>query len=125
MKESQRGQVLLIIILVMTVALTVGLSVATRTVTNLRTTAEEENSQRAFSAAEAGVEQALQNNIANSGTFTNNTSYQTSLSALSGIEFLLNNGTPILKDNPEDIWLSTYPGYTNPWSGNVTIYWGN
>lgn len=125
MKNYERGQILLIVVLVMTVALTIGLSVATRTISNLRTSTDEENSQRAFSAAEAGIEQAMQNSIASNGEFTNNTSYETSIAAVSGIEFILNNKTPVLKDNAIDLWLSTYPGYTNPWTGTLTLYWGS
>ncbi len=119
----QRGQILLIVVLVMTIALTIGLSVASRTITNIRTSTEEESSQRAFSAAEAGIEKALQENTGSSGSLTNNATYQTSISALSGTEFLLNNGSPVLKDNAVDLWLSTYPNFTNPWSGTLTIYW--
>lgn len=120
----EKGQILLIIVLVMTVALTIGLSVATRTITNIRTASEEESSQRAFSAAEAGVEKALKDNTGASGSFTNNTSYSTTISTLEGDEFLMNNGSPILKDDAADLWLSIYPNYTNPWNGVMTIYWG-
>jgi len=59
MDKYQSGQALLIVILVMVIALTVGLSVAVRTTTNIRTASEDENSQRAFSAAEAGVSKRL------------------------------------------------------------------
>jgi len=124
-KEYQKGQILLIIILVMTVALTIGLSVATRTITNIRTSADEESSQRAFSAAEAGIEQVLQNNNSGNGSFTNNTTYQTSVSSVGGTGFLLNNGSPILKDTAVDVWLAPYPNMNTPWTGAVTIYWGS
>jgi hypothetical protein len=60
--DYQKGQILLISLLVLVVALTVGLSVVTRSITTVRTTSEEESSQRAFSAAEAGIEQALVSN---------------------------------------------------------------
>ncbi len=125
MKESQRGQILLIVVLVMVVALTVGLSVATRTITNLRTSTDEENSSRAFSAAEAGIEQALSNKSAISGSFTNKSSYNTTVSTLAGVNILLNNGLAISKDTPVDVWLSDYPTYANPYTGNFTIFWGS
>jgi len=125
MKNYQKGQALLIVILVMTIALTVGLSVATRTITTLRSASEDENSQRAFSAAEAGIEKALQDNLEASGTFSNNTTYSTSIQPLTGQKFLLNNGISVLKDNATDVWLSDYPSYANPWSGTLTIYWGS
>lgn len=124
MRESQKGQILLIVVLVMVTALTIGLSVAARTITNTKTSQEAENSEKAFSAAEAGIEQSLTNNTSYSGTFTNNTNYKTTVTTLSGTAFALNNGSPVLKDDSIDVWLSSYPGYVNPWSGIITLYWG-
>lgn len=122
---DERGQALLIVVLVMVIALTVGLSVVARTVSNLRTTTEDDNSQRAFSAAEAGIEQSLNSNVAMSGNFSNNSTYTTTVSQLSGSDILMNNGGNILKDSSSDLWLSSYPNYASPWSGNLTIYWGD
>ena len=124
MQEYQRGQILLIIVLIMVTSLTIGLSVAARSITNVRTSQDSANSEKAFSAAEAGVEQSLTSNLATSGTFTNNSKYTTSFINVAGTSFALNNGAPVLQDSPVDLLLSTYPGYTNPWSGNFTIYWG-
>ncbi|MDP2632177.1 MAG: hypothetical protein Q8P25_00445 [Candidatus Curtissbacteria bacterium] len=45
--------------MVVVVALAVGLSVASRNITNIRTSTQTEQSQRAFSAAEGGVEDVL------------------------------------------------------------------
>lgn len=56
---AQRGQALVIILLVLAVALTVVLSVVSRSVTDIAITTKEEDASRAFSAAEAGVEEAL------------------------------------------------------------------
>lgn len=121
----QEGQMLLIVVLVMVVVLTVGLSVATRSITNLRSTTEEENSQRAFSAAEAGVELALKTGSA-SGSFTNNATYTANVAVLGqSISFPVNNGEIVSKDEGVDIWLSNYPSYSSPWSGSFTIYWGS
>jgi len=53
------GQILILVLLVVVVALAVGLSVASRNITNLRTSTQTEQSQRAFSAAEGGVEDIL------------------------------------------------------------------
>ncbi len=125
MRKHERGQILLIVVLVMTIALTIGLSLATRTITEVRTGTEQETSQRAFSAAEAGIEKALQETTGSTGEFDNDASYQTTVTAISGLTLLLNNGNPIIKNDAGDVWLSTYPGYTSPWSGDVTVYWGN
>lgn len=58
-KKFQTGQVVLILLLVITIGLGVGLSVIQRSITNVSTSTKVEESSRAFSAAEAGVEQAL------------------------------------------------------------------
>lgn len=123
----QQGQVLLIVILVLVVSLTVGLSVITRTITNIRTSEEEARSQQAFSAAEAGIEKLLNTNTpTTTGQLSNEASFQASSTVVQGNTFLVNNGNPTLKNDGVDIWLSTYPGYSDPrFSGTLTIYWGS
>lgn len=125
-KFKSSGQALLIVVLVVVVALTVGLSVALRTITTLRIANENESSERAFSAAEAGIEETLVTNTSVPNTqLENDTSYKTDISALSGSEINLNNDSAVLKNEPVDVWLSTYPSFTSPWSGNLSINWGN
>ena len=123
-QDFQKGQILLIVVLVMVTVLTVGLSVAVRSITNTRTSEEATNSEQAFSAAEAGIEQSLTSNKAMNGTLSNNAKFQTSIVTVAGTQFALNNSSPILKDESSDLWLSTYPAYTNQWSGTFNIYWG-
>lgn len=125
-KEFQKGQALLIVVMVMVIALTVGLSILVRTTSSVHTSNEDENSQRAFSAAEAGVEQSLVSGSAVPlTTLAGSTSYQTAIATVGGPAFNLSNGTIVLKDDPVDIWLSTYPTYAGPWNGNLTINWGS
>lgn len=57
--KRRSGQILILVLLVVVVALAVGLSVASRNITNIRTSTQTEQSQRAFSAAEGGVEDVL------------------------------------------------------------------
>lgn len=59
--KRKSGQILILVLLIVVVALSVGLSVASRNITNLRTSTQSEQSQRAFSAAEGGVEDVLSN----------------------------------------------------------------
>lgn len=122
MQDFERGQILLIVVLVMVTALTIALSVAARSITNTRSSEESANSEQAFSAAEAGIEKSLTSNTAVTGSLTNNASYTTTVVTVGGVEFPMNNGSPVLKDEPADLWLSTYPGYISPRSGNVTIF---
>src|SRR3990172_86209 len=60
-KNFQGGQALLIVLLTMAVILTVVLSVVSRSVTDVTVTTYEEDALRAFSAAEAGIEEKLLN----------------------------------------------------------------
>ena len=52
----QQGQIGLIVILIMAVGLTIGLAVASQSLTDISITETEEQSLRAFNAAEAGIE---------------------------------------------------------------------
>lgn len=56
---SKKGQILVIFILIMVVALTIGLSIASRSIKNVSNVETTEKSERAFNAAEAGIEDAL------------------------------------------------------------------
>lgn len=58
-KDRESGQVLLIIVLVATVLLTIGLSISQISNQEQKVTKLEEDSKRAFSAAEAGLDAAL------------------------------------------------------------------
>lgn len=62
MKNNQKGQLILTLILVMATALVIGLSVIQRSLTDVSTSTKVEQSSRAFSAAEAGIEQYLGSN---------------------------------------------------------------
>lgn len=123
LRES-RGQMLLVVVLTMIVALTVGLSIASRTITDLRISRQNEESQRAFQAAEAGIERALQSAEEVSDVpFANNSEYSTIISNPSGTNFLLNAGELVDQNTGIDLWLSDYPDYSNPRDTNLTVYW--
>lgn len=141
-KQLQKGQVLLIVVLVMVVALTVGLSVASRSIVSLRTVNDEENSQRAFSAAEAGIERAVKGNCidtsctisADLSELNDNTKFETNFTTtakpITGTEFLVRGGVQVKQDEGSDIWLSRYSTelselYTNQWSGTITVLWSD
>lgn len=57
--NNNQGQVLVIVLLVILIALTMGLSIAGSSLKSVEQTAVLEETNRAFSAAEAGVEEAL------------------------------------------------------------------
>lgn len=59
MSNNRSGQVLLLVLLAMAALATITLSVVARSVSDVSVTTREEESLRAFSAAEAGVEEGL------------------------------------------------------------------
>lgn len=126
--DSQSGQILLVVVLAAVISLTVGLSVASRVITNTKTTTDEANSQKALSAAEAGVEQQIKSPVVNAAptpiTFGNGSSVVAKNIQLASSRLLINGGNSVNQDDGVDIWLSTYPNYTLPqFNGNIKLYW--
>lgn len=128
MKRNSSGQALLIILLVMAVALTIGLSVVSRSITDIRISQEQEESARAFSAAEAGLESLLATGeelVESVGDFTIDTD----------IEPQGNSSTfvfpkEIRADNTQTVWLVNHDEDgalgTNFYTGiDIELYWGN
>lgn len=62
--RQSSGQAGIVILLLTIVLLTVGLSIASRSVTDVRLSRQEEETSRAFDAAEAGIEDALRKDLA-------------------------------------------------------------
>ena len=63
MTNTQAGQAGIVIILLTIVLLTIGLSIAGRSVTDIRLSRQEQETTRAFDAAEAGIEDALRQDL--------------------------------------------------------------
>lgn len=135
---GQSGQALLIVVLVMVIALTVGLSLASRSITTLRNSTDEAASQAAFSAAEAGVEQAVKLGDVSGASILSGVSLHdknnsqissVDISLIDGSQFLLNNGNPIFQDDGTDIWLSSHTDdpsqlFQTAWNGTLFVHWG-
>lgn len=138
-KHGQRGQALLIIVLIMVVSLTVGLSLALRSITAVRVATEEDNSQRAFSAAEAGIERVLKSNTAITSpvSLQNNSSIDSvSVSPIAPLasRTFLRNGAIIEKDDAADVWILQHNAddtlnftqlYAPAGNGSIRVYWGD
>lgn len=126
--NPQSGQILLVVVLAAVVALTVGLSVVSRTITNTRITTDEADSQKALSAAEAGVERLLSTGgSSQTTTFGNDSRFSATSTNISGEQILVNGGNEIDQDDGVDVWLSDYEPtqYANKWSGNLRVYWAS
>lgn len=66
-RRNQNGQAVLIVLLSLSVVLIIVLYIMSRSVTDLSLSSKEENSLRAFSAAEAGIERSLMTLLNSSG----------------------------------------------------------
>lgn len=64
-KSNEKGQAIIVLILVMLVALTIGLAISQRSLTSIQVSTRTEQTSRAFSAAEAGLELALESGDSN------------------------------------------------------------
>lgn len=123
--NKEAGQILLMVVLAAVVSLTVGLSAVSRTITNTRVTTEEANSQKALSAAEAGVDFLVGGSRPSSSeTLSNESKYSARAVGTSSNQIILNGGNAALKDDGVDLWLSTHPDFSSPqWSGTMTVLW--
>jgi type II secretory pathway pseudopilin PulG len=130
---AQRGQALLVILLVTVVILTISLAVISRSVTDLRTSRQDEDSARTFSVAEAGIEQLLlQGGTLAPGSFGSD--YQVSGSYLltgnsSTFDF---GGGRFDQGTVQTLWLVGHNAADQPdpaagtYSGaSLTVHWGN
>jgi len=131
---GEAGQILLIVILVIIIVSTIGLSLASRTITSLRTSTEEAESQKALAAAEAGIERAIQGSIpiaVQGENPSNNSSYFTQFTQVQSSSFLINGGNVIPKDEGADVWFVNHdsgnnPIYSEAKSANfINLYWGS
>lgn len=131
--KNQQGQIVLILILVMTVALAIGLSVIQRSLSDVSTSTKVEQSTRAFSAAEAGIEKAIQKKggIGTPFDLGNNSSIErvdkVDIPGDVALEYL-----PISKEELAQVWLANpgdlsqvYTGCTAPGVCYLGIYWGD
>lgn len=128
MHNSSSGQILVLVLLVVLVGMTVGLSVASRTLTTLRNQAELTESNRAFSAAEAGIEQALLqlkqgNDCSGNSCAPSIDNVQTNVSVID-VGGSSNPGrsygvSSLNKDEVFQLNLDSFSG------ASVNVYWGN
>lgn len=130
-RNSQKGQILLIVVLASVISLTVGLAAISRSITNTRLSTEEANSQKALAAAEAGVEEQLNKAVTGNtdptsiGNIGNNSGFNASADPVDGTQIVLNNAHPVSRDEGADIWLSDYPDFEDPLTTSLTILWNN
>lgn len=125
--EKQKGQIILILILVVTVALVIGLSVIQKSLSDVSTSTKVEQSARAFSAAEAGIEKAIQTDKAvPSFNLGNDVKLQevqkNDVPALGqALEY-----PPLSKEEVAQVWLAVPDTLNNYYKQtSLDVYWGS
>ncbi len=128
--KNQKGQVLLITIMLLATVLTVTLAATFKSTTETQLTKQEEESQKALSAAEAGIELALQQGTVNIGLLPNFSGSgftgQATVTSSSSTDFV----TPLLqKDKQYTFYLATYSsttGFSPPYyTSGLKFYFGS
>jgi len=130
MSKSNSGQTLLIILLIAAVILTVGLAVASYSITDIKISQQEEESARAFSAAEAGIEESLKIGSATNVTVGNITAQVSEAIQGGGKDFNF-GGLKFASGELANVWLIDHtpegelnPSEFFPSNGKITICWG-
>ncbi len=137
--KKQKGQVLLALILIMTVALAIGLSVVQKSLVDVSTSTKVEQSSRAFSAAEAGIEHALRGGSTTSLPSLGSNNAQ--IKEITGGNLIpavppVNTRQdpleypPLAKEDVAHVWLAAFDSTSNPPTlfykqTSLDIYWGN
>lgn len=128
--KKRRGQVLLIAVMLLATVITVVMTIAFNTTTETQVARLEADSQKALAAAEAGIDAVIKQSV-NSGVLVNITDLNSGQFASQGItgnaqvkgEASPYFVSPLLqKDEQYTFYLSDYPGFGNPWSGNLHLY---
>lgn len=132
--QPNSGQVVLMLVLITIVGLTIGLSLISRTVTDIKISTQMDQSGRAFSAAEAGIESALKSVVVGGQPSTVNLPDATGTYSIANIG---GNTAPLTfpvtsPNNAQIVWLADHntDGTLNETSGNyppsssLDICWG-
>ncbi len=114
--KFKKGQALALILWVMSSVLVVGISIASRSISSLRISTQTERSQRAFNAAEAGIQEALRRDPKNlvSGQTLTFDGVEVSITSKEITDFT----GKVFKDKSAQVGLTGGSG-----SGGLTVRW--
>lgn len=116
-KKNQSGQIALVILLIMVVILTIGLSLAARSITDIRISQDEKEAVRAFSAAEAGIEEALRQDLSiwSGGSVSVGVGISANVTVASVYDITIEKGEPFTMDlTMPNVYLGAH---------NLDIFW--
>lgn len=119
-KKNQKGQALLIVLLVSVIGISLGLTLASRTTEQTRMSADIDESSRAFSAAEAGLEESAQHigelSFTSNPTLGAGGSYEVSIQPAGGTDQPYAFPGEIKNNQPITVWLV---GHKTDGSGDI------
>jgi len=121
--KNQKGQAVLIVLLSLSVVLIVVMFVVSRSITDISLSSKEENSLRAFSAAEAGIERALVIGSGQTGSF-DDASFSASVTNFAqGSDSVV---YPVsLKSGESAVFWFSRPSETNFTGNLIKLCWGD
>jgi len=115
LRKAETGQALVLVLLSLSVVLTLVLFILARSVTDIAVSSRQEESVRAFSAAEAGIERALVVGSGFGSTDIGNASYTTSVTEFALGETEINFPSPISSGDTVTTWFVSHDS-----NGNLT-----
>jgi hypothetical protein len=124
--QNRKGQVLLIAVMLLATVITVVMTIAFNSTTETQVIKLEEDSQKALSAAEAGIDAVIKQSVSSSvqinslGQFNSQgITGNAQVTTISKPTFI----SPLLqKDEQYTFYLSDYPTFANPQSGDLNLY---
>lgn len=128
--KYEGGQVIVLLLLIMLVALSIGLALTQKSVSDVAISTQTEQSSRAFSAAEAGIEKALTGTVTSGSSFNLDNSAVATV-ATSALLPLAGSGTgieypPIGRETTAQFWFTDPNNSAVSYSSNlVDLYFGN
>lgn len=131
--RHERGQALVIVLLSLAVVLTIVLFILARSTTDIAVSSSSAESTRAFSAAEAGVENALIIGTNSNPNFGNNTSYTATVTGFAIGQTSFNYPIELYSGDSMNVWFVSHDskGNITPCSGTdcftgtaMNICWG-
>lgn len=129
----ESGQALVLVLLSLSVVLTIVLFVLSRSITDISTSSKQEESVRAFSAAEAGIENALITKMGYQNISIGNASYSVEVSKSSEGSTTFNYPIGLMSGDSINVWFvshdndgdlvcdSSHPCFNG---SSVTVCWG-
>lgn len=132
-KKTNSGQALLVVLLSLSVVLIIVLYIVSRSITDISTSTKDEESLRAFSAAEAGIERALVTGSSASNQSIGSATYSSVVTAYSRGEKFSNYPLGLRSGNSATFWFVGHNsdgslGCTSEscFTGNsLKLCWGN